>query len=147
MRGMNIQLADTAITNHMGLTVEQLEQIAIINQHFDEAMKAKMGNRSETGKKLSKEEREARSNEIKTMRKQARKELREVLGTELYIQYLEEAADRMPMRGFGGPGMSGDMQGGQGRRMRGGFEGGSEGGFGGPGGGFGGPGGGFGGDF
>ena len=42
--------ADTAITNHMELSAEQLAQIADLNAAYQEQMTAQMGNRNEKGK-------------------------------------------------------------------------------------------------
>lgn len=142
MRDFAIQLADTSITNHMELTPEQFEQIDALNKNYSETLKEKMGAPGESGKRPSREEREARMQEMKTLRQQGNKKLREVLGTEAYIEYLEKALERAAaMPGMRGPGGQGQ------RRGNGGFEG-APGGFeGGPQGGFGGPGGGFGGEF
>ena len=140
MRGRaEIQLADTAITNHMDLTPDQQNAITALNAAYMEKVEAGMSNRDENGKKLSKEERKARQEQMKSMRQEGRKQLREVLGTELYIQYLEEAADRMPMmggmRGMGPQGGTNGQGGQRGQRGQrgGGFGGGDDfgGGFGG----------------
>jgi len=141
MRGMEVQLADTSITNHMALTPEQFDQINALNQNYADTMKEKMGAPGESSKRPSREEMQARMEEMKTLRQQANKKLREVLGTEAYIEYLEKALERASMmRGMRGPGGQGQ------RRGNGGFEGAPEGFQGAPGG-FGGPGGGFGGEF
>lgn len=100
MRGMNnapVQLADTAITNHLELTPEQILQVDQLNQKFATEMKAKMMEVAQAGKKASREEREASMTELVNIRKQANKELREVLGTENYIVYLETALERAAM--------------------------------------------------
>ncbi|MBR5717160.1 MAG: hypothetical protein IKX59_11280 [Bacteroidales bacterium] len=97
MRGQGrqqmFQLADTAITNHMNLTADQQVQIAQLNESFQEQMKAG----GERGKRLDKETRQAQRTQIEAKRTEARKQLRAILGTELYIEYLEKALDRRPM--------------------------------------------------
>lgn len=130
MRGnTNIQLADTAITNHLGLDDEQLTKIEALNASYQEQMKAQMSKRPARG--AGKEEREALMNGLKQLKQEHMHQLREIMGTELYIQYLETAIERTGFRNNMNRGPQ--MGGGQGQhRMRGGF--------GGPGGGLGGDG-------
>lgn len=133
MRGMEV-VADTAITNHMGLTEDQLKRVEEINANYQAQMQEMMsqGRRSQEGMRLSREEREARMQQITAQKKEARQQLRSVLGDELYIQYLETQLDRLPSMmigrgGFGGehhgPRGGGRMGGGRmgGGRMDGGF--------------------------
>lgn len=92
------QVADTAITNQLNLTTAQQVEIAKLNENYIEQMKAD----AEKGKKLDKETREARRAQMEATRAEGRKQLRAILGTELYIEYLEKALDRRPMM-MGGP--------------------------------------------
>lgn len=92
------QVADTAITNHLNLTTAQQVEIAKLNENYREQMKAD----AENGKKLNKETREARRAQMEAQRAESRKQLRAILGTELYIEYLEKALDRRPMMMMGG---------------------------------------------
>lgn len=130
MRNAPVQLADTSITNHLEITPEQIQKVEELNQNFAESMKVKMTSFSQMNKNTSREEREARMAEVRALRQEANKQLREVLGTEAYIQYLETALERASaMRSMRGPGSNNH---GQRPMMRGGFGGGPEG-FGGPG--------------
>ena len=110
------QLADTTITNQMDLTSAQQVEIAKLNENYREQLKAD----NEKGKKVDKETREARRAQMEAKRAEGRKQLRAILGTELYIEYLEKALDRRPMMmgGQRGPRPDGqNMQ--RGRGMRG----------------------------
>ena len=109
------QVADTAITNQLNLTTAQQVEIAKLNENYREQMKAD----AENGKKLNKETREARRAQMEAKRAESRKQLRAILGTELYIEYLEKALDRRPMMmgGQRGPRPDGqNMQRGRGQR-------------------------------
>lgn len=140
MRTGTEMVADTTIINHLSdtISVEQLKQIEAINENYRAKMQEMMTQRSTDGRRMGREDREARMAQIKQNKAAARKELREVLGDELYIEYLEAQLDRSPfmamgMGARGGQGMG--QRGGQG--MGGGRpRGGQRGGFGG--GGFGG---------
>lgn len=130
MRNAPVQLADTSITNHLELTPEQMQKVEELNQNFAESMKAKMASFSQMNKNASREEREARMAEVRALRQQANKDLREALGTDNYIIYLETALERASaMRTMRAPGPGNP---GQRPMMRGGFGGGPEG-LGGPG--------------
>lgn len=131
-------VADTTITNHMNLTPEQQKEIDSINASYQEQMKEMMSKRSEDGKRLSREEREARMKQIAEQKKDARLKLRTVLGDDLYIEYLETSLDRMPAMMMGGGPRGGHGahgghggHGGQGGHMGGGRMGGWDNGFGG----------------
>ena len=116
-RQQMFQLADTAITNQLNLTTAQQVEIAKLNENYLEEMKAD----GEKGKKIDKEAREARRAQMEAKRAEGRKQLRAILGTELYIEYLEKALDRRPMMmgGQRGPRPDGqNMQ--RSRGMRGG---------------------------
>ena len=109
------QVADTAITNQLNLTTAQQVEIAKLNENYREQMKAD----AENGKKLNKETREARRAQMEAKRAESRKQLRAILGTELYIEYLEKTLDRRPMMmgGQRGPRPDGqNMQRGRGQR-------------------------------
>lgn len=136
-------VADTAIINHLSDTIsaEQLKQIEAINSNYRVKMQEMLSQRSTDGRRMTREDREARMEQIKQNKAAARKELREVLGDELYIEYLEAQLDRIqamgmgmsPRSGQGGQGMGprGGGQGMGGGRPRGGQRGGYGGGFGG----------------
>lgn len=116
------QLADTTITNQMGLTSAQQVEIAKLNENYREQLKAD----NEKGKKLDKETREARRAQMEATRAEGRKQLRAILGTELYIEYLEKSLDRRPMMVGGPRGQRPDgqnMQRSRGMRGGGGFGG------------------------
>ena len=102
MRGADrqqmFQMADTAITNHLNLTTAQQVEIAKLNESYREQMKAD----GEKSRKLDKEARQARRAEMEARRAEGRKQLRAILGTELYIEYLEKALDRQPAMMMGG---------------------------------------------
>ncbi len=113
-----VQLADTSITNHMNLTAPQLAKIAELNADFKAQVEANSG-KKEKGKKLSKEEREAQRVQMEASKSEGRKQLREILGTELYIEYLEKALDRRPMMsGPRGQMGNGGQRGNRGQRMQ-----------------------------
>ena len=118
MRG-NIQLADTSITNHLGLAEEQLAQIEVLNNSYQEQMKEQVGKRPSRGS--GKEEREGIMNNIKLLRQNHQKQLREILGTDLYIQYLETALEQASFRGAmnRGPQTGGTPYGSRPQRVRG----------------------------
>ena len=121
-RQQMFQVADTAITNQLNLTTAQQVEIAKLNESYLEEMKAD----GEKGKKVDKETREARRAQMEAKRAEGRKQLRAILGTELYIEYLEKALDRRPMMmgGQRGPRPDGqNMQRGRGMRGGGGFGG------------------------
>lgn len=110
MRGGATLIADTTITNHMNLTPEQTQQIMVINDNYRAQMQAAMsGNHHGDGQHMSREDREARMQQVQGQRKEARKQLRAVLGDDLYIEYLELSLDRVPMMGGqrGGHGVAG----------------------------------------
>ena len=113
-RQQMFQLADTSITNQLNLTTAQQVEIAKLNENYLEQMKAD----GEKGKKIDKETREARRAQMEAKRAEGRKQLRAILGTELYIEYLEKALDRRPMMGGQrGPRPDGqNMQRGRGQR-------------------------------
>ena len=94
-RQQMFQVADTAITNQLNLTTAQQVEIAKLNESYLEQMKAD----GEKGKKVDKETRVARRAQMEAKRAEGRKQLRAILGTELYIEYLEKALDRRPMMG------------------------------------------------
>lgn len=141
MRGGMEMVADTAITNHMELSIEQAKAIEEINTTYRAKIQSlimpqnednKPANREE-GRRMRREGRDVRMQQINAEKKEARQQLRAVLGDELYIQYLEESIDRRPMM-MGGPrgghGVGGGQRGGQrGGHRGGGFGGGFDGGF------------------
>ncbi len=92
-RQQMFQLADTAITNHLNLTTAQQVEIAKLNESFREQMRAE----AEKGRNLDREARAAHRTEMEAKRAEGRKQLRAILGTELYIEYLEKAIDQRPM--------------------------------------------------
>lgn len=121
--------ADTAITNHLDLEPEQMQKIEELNQNYAETFKTLMQQaRPKKGNRLNKEEREAMMQQVNTVRDGARRQLREVLGDDKYIAYLEQQLDNQQRNAMV---MHGGNRGGQ--MPRGGFGGGPMGGFGGPG--------------
>lgn len=127
-----VQLADTSILNQMGLTTAELVKVAELNEAFKEQLKEQGGQR-ERGKRLSDEEREAQRTAMAAKVAEGRKQLRKILGTERYIEYLEKLVDRRPMMMGGQHGQRPGMRGDRGQRPRdfegrafrgGGFEGG-----------------------
>ena len=90
-------VADTAITNHMNLTPEQLQQVNDINANYRKQMEEMRSLRNEEGRRLSREDREARMKQINDQKREARQQLRTALGDDLYIQYLEAVLDRPAM--------------------------------------------------
>lgn len=98
--GAEPQLADTTITNHMGLTDEQNLSIAKLNNEYKLQLTTSMRSRGDNGKRMSREEREAAMDKIKELKAEGRKQLRVILGDELYISYLEQSLDRMPAFGM-----------------------------------------------
>lgn len=120
MRGNSaLQLADTTITNHLGLNPDQMASIEALNEKYQEQMKAQAGKRP--SRDAGKGEREAIMNNMKQLRQTHLNELREILGTDLYIQYLETALERASFRvGMNrGPQQMGGPNGGGQHRMRG----------------------------
>jgi len=113
-RQQMFQLADTAITNHMNLTTDQQVQIAQLNENFQEQMKEG----GERGKRLDKEARQAQRAKFDAQRTEARKQLRAILGTELYIEYLERTIDRRSMMMVGPRGQRPDGPNMRGRAAR-----------------------------
>lgn len=101
MGEINIQLADTTITSRMQLTAEQQQQIRLINQNFADSIKTNMTPAS-AEQRPSREELIQRMNRMILLREEGYQQLRQVLGTEDYITYLENALIRAVMRP-GGP--------------------------------------------
>lgn len=117
-RGMNVQqmnavpvqmVADTTISNHIGLTAKQMQKIDELNKAFVEKMRAEMAKRRGNGKTLTEEERKAYQQEAADVRHASLKELRAIMGDDKYIEYLEKSLDDMFHKTFG------RAQGGQGR--------------------------------
>ncbi len=129
-------VVDTAIINHMDLKAEVLQQVLTLQEAKQaqqrEAMQQMRQNRN--GQRMDEGERKAMQEKMQAFTAQYRKELREILGDETYIAYLEKMLDRQSMRMMGGgrPGGQGGQRGGQ---RQGGFQGGFPGGDGGFGGG------------
>lgn len=118
------QIADTAITNHLGLQAEQLTQVEALNARYKEQLQAQQKGLTTDGRRsASREDREARVQQFREMRQQFRSELHVILGDSLYIQYLEQSLDRQPMMMAPRGGMNGFNQG-RGARMGGGRMGG-----------------------
>ena len=118
MRGSAEMIADTTITNHLGISDEQISQINKLNTEYQEKVKEMMTKPNEDGKRLSREDREARMKQIGTQKQEARQQLRKILGDDLYITYLEKRLDQHPMMGAAAGGRMGGGQMG-GRRMGG----------------------------
>lgn len=106
------QIADTAITNHLDLQPEQLTQVEALNTRYKEQLQAQQKGFATDGRRMSREDREARVQQFRQTRQQFRAELRTILGDSLYIQYLEESLDRQPMSMAPRGGMNGFNQGG-----------------------------------
>lgn len=98
-QGAEMLLADTTILNQISLTPAEREGIDRLNANFQEAVHALM-NKRENGKRISREEAQARMEQIKELKAQGRQELRTLLGDDTYIYYLEQLLDRRPQ--FGG---------------------------------------------
>lgn len=133
---------DTAVINHIGLSDEVLAQVYALQEKqaavAEEQMKGMM---PERGKRMTEEARNEMQEKTTKMKAAFRLELRNLIGDESYITYLEKQLDSRGM--FGGRQMQ--MGGMNGQRGNWGGQGG-QGGFGGGQGGFGGgdfPGGGF----
>lgn len=125
---------DTAVINHIGLTDEVLAQVLVLQEKQAELAKTEMGQNMQRGQRMSAENREKMMENLKLMKQKFRLQLRELIGDEKYIQYLEASVDQRQT-------FPGGMQMRQGQMPQGGFgggRGGFEGGQGGFGGGFGG---------
>lgn len=129
---------DTAVVNHIGLSEELLAQVYALKDAQAEEAKEQMSKMMpERGKRMNEEARAEMMEKMAAMKQGFRKQLRALIGDEMYIAYLEKALDTRNMN------MMRPMQGGQGFGGQGGFGGGMPqgGGFGGgmpQGGGFGG---------
>lgn len=102
----NIQMpmqmvADTTITNKMDLSPEQLQKVVDLNAAFASSYKSLIAESHPVqGSRMSREDREAFQQKLVSARQEARKQLRDILGDEAYINYLELCLDnqqRMPM--------------------------------------------------
>ena len=128
MNAVPVQMvADTTITNHMELTAAQKQKINELNKAFVEKVRTEMSENRAKGKRMTEEERDAFQKKSAEARKAALKELRQVMGDDKYIEYLEKSLDDMFHKSFG-RGMGGHGQGGprsgQGGRGQGGPRGG-----------------------
>lgn len=133
--GFNMdQVVDTAVINKLDLQPEVVAQVLELQASKADAIKEQMEKLGKRGNNRNKEQREAMQKEREEFNAAYRAELRQILGDETYITYLEKMLDNRGMMGMPRMNMNGQGFG------QGGFPGG-EGGF--PGGG--GFGGGFGG--
>lgn len=108
--GMEL-VADTAITNHMQITVEQAKQIEAINAKYVEQVKGLNKKRTEAGQRMNTEQRDAMLQQLANLKKEGRQQLRKVLGDNLYIEYLEKANEQAPAMPMGGAQMRGGQRG------------------------------------
>lgn len=127
-------VVDTAVINHIGLDDAVLQQVYQLQTTKQEEQRAMFqNNRRERGQRMTDEERKAMQEKRQAFTDQYRKDLRALIGDQLYITYLEKMLDRQSMMRFqrgnfgGGNPMGGQRQGGQ----RGGFGNDNGGGFGG----------------
>jgi len=140
-----LAVIDTAIINHIGLSEEMLKEVYTLqSDQEEEAKKAMEGMMPERGKRMSEDAMKGMQEKMTATKSEFRGQLRNLIGDEMYITYLEKSLDMRGMFGGRNMQMGGGMQ-----RGNGDWGGqGNQGGFGGgvPGGGFGGgdfPGGGF----
>lgn len=104
-------VADTTITNHMQLSVEQAKQIEMINAKYTEQVKALVNKRATEGQRMNREQRDAMVQQLANLKKEGRQQLRKVLGDNLYIEYLEKANEQAPAMPMGGAQMRGGQRG------------------------------------
>lgn len=137
----HMSVIDTAIINHMGLSEELLSQVLALQAKQQNMAKEQMSNMmSQRNQRMSEVDRKGMAEKMVQMKATFRKELRELIGVDNYIAYLEKQIDT-PRPAFGGRQMQMNGQGGQGQRGnwggQGGYpRGGNRGGFGGNQGGF-----------
>ena len=94
-RGNMDIVVDTAIINQMGLPAATVEKISSLQQSKQTEMRQQMqqmqGNK---GQRLTDEQRASLQQKRSEFTQQYRKELREILGDQNYITYLEKQLDR-----------------------------------------------------
>lgn len=129
MRQMDA-VVDTAVINHMNLDAQVLEKVYKLQESKKAEQEAMMKeSRPQKGQRMSDAERKAMQEKRETFTAKYRKELRELLGDETYILYLEKQVDRNSARQFMMRPMQNNRgQQGGGQRQGGGF--GGNGGFG-----------------
>lgn len=111
MRPGMVMVADTAITNHMQLTVEQAKMVETINAKYAEQLKALTSKRTEAGQRMSTEQRDAMLQQMANLKNEGRQRLRKALGDNLYIEYLEKSLDQQPSMPMGTVQMRGGQRG------------------------------------
>lgn len=89
-----IALVDTAITNAMQLEAPVQAVIGQINARYAQAMRQHVETMRQMGQNASDEERQAMMQNMKAQRYLGYQQLRQALGDETYILYLQEALDK-----------------------------------------------------
>ncbi len=117
-------LADTTVSNHIGLSVEQMEQINVLNKAYVEKVRTAMKSRPDRGSKMDDKTRETFQKLAADSRNEALKDLRKIMGDDKYIEYLEKSLDKafltMTSRHSGQGAPHGGIQGGGPRSGQGG---------------------------
>ena len=115
-------VVDTAIINHIGLEADKLQQVYKLQEtKQSEQREMFQGARRERGQRMSEEERQAMQEKRQAFTNEYRKQLRAIIGDQLYITYLEKMLDRQASMRFGR--MGGGPRGGQGFNRGGGDNG------------------------
>lgn len=117
-------LADTTISNHIGLSEAQMEQINVLNKAYVEKVRTAMKSRPDRGSKMDDKTRETFQKLAADSRNESLKDLRKIMGDDKYIEYLEKSLDKafltMTTRHSGQGGLHGGIQGGGPRNGQGG---------------------------
>lgn len=104
-------VVDTAIINHMDLEAETLQKVLQLQSTKQAEQREMMGSlRSNRGQRMSEEDRNAMRTKMQDFTAQYRKDLRAILGDDLYISYLEKYCDRQAMMRMMRPGMQGGQR-------------------------------------
>lgn len=95
-----IQLVDTNVTSQLSLSSDKTKAIEDLNTKYAQEVSAMMP--QDRSSRPSEDEMKANMEKMKEVRKTYLKQVRSLLGDNLYIQYLEEVSERhngRPMRG------------------------------------------------
>ncbi len=126
-RGNFDMVVDTAVINRIGLDKATLDKVLALQQSKQTEMQNLMQNsRPQRGQRLSDEERKAMEEKRTAFVKGYRTELRNILGTEKYVEYLEKQVDSRQMGGMRPQQRQGGNRGGQQRQRSNDFGGGMD---------------------
>jgi len=105
-------VVDTAVINHIDLNAEVLQKVYALQESKQQQQRELMqGMRPGKGQRMSEEERKAIAEKREAFTSAYRKELRELIGDEAYILYLEKMLDRQGMMRMGGARIQGQQNG------------------------------------